>query len=52
MPSALGNESSGPFITSMLELKLGTNTAFEWQDFEEVPHYTKLLEYLNLRLQM
>ena len=26
---ALGNESSGPFITSMLELKLDTNTAFE-----------------------
>ena len=52
---ALGNEPSGPFITSMLELKLDTNTAFEWhkysQDFEEVPHYTKLLKFLNLRAQ-
>ena len=52
---ALGNEPSGPFITSMLELKLDTNTAFEWhkysQDSEEVPHYAKLLEFLNLRAQ-
>lgn len=52
---ALGNEPSGPFITSMLELKLDTNTAFEWhkysQDSEEVPHYSKLLEFLNLRAQ-
>ena len=53
--NALGNEPSGPFITSMLELKLNTNTAFEWhkysQDSEEVPHYAKLLEFLNLRAQ-
>ena len=52
---ALGNEPFGPFITSMFELKLDTNTAFEWHkhshDFEEVPHYTKLLEFLNLRAQ-
>ena len=53
---ALGNEPSGPFITSMLELlKLDTNTAFEWhkysQDSEEVPHYSRLLEFLNLRAQ-
>jgi hypothetical protein len=52
---ALGNEPSGPFVTSMLELKLDTNTAFEWhkysQDSEEVPHYSKLLEFLNLRAQ-
>ena len=27
---ALGNE---PFITSMLELKLDTNTAFEWHKY-------------------
>ena len=52
---ALGNEPSGPFITSMLELKLDTNIAFEWhkysQDSEEVPHYSKLLEFLNLKAQ-
>ena len=52
---ALGNEPSGPFITSLLELKLDSNTTFEWQKFSqesvEVPHYTKLLEFLNLRAQ-
>jgi hypothetical protein len=52
---ASGNKPSGPFVTSMLELKLDTNTAFEWhkysQDSEEVPHYSKLLEFLNLRAQ-
>ena len=52
---ALRNEPSGPFITSMLELKIDTSTAFEWhkysQDFEEVPHYSKFLEFLNLRAQ-
>ena len=30
---ALGNEPSGTFVTSMLELKLGTNTAFEWHKY-------------------
>ena len=52
----LGNEPSGSFITSMLELKLDTNTAFEWnkysQYFEELSHYTKLLKFLNLRAQV
>ena len=52
---ALGNEPSGPFVTSTLELKLDTNTAFEWhkysQDSEDVPHYSKLLEFLDLRAQ-
>ena len=48
-------EPSGPFITSMLELKLDTNTMFVWQkhsqDSTEVPHYLKLLEFINLRVQ-
>ena len=52
---ALGNEPSGPFITSLLELKLDSNTMFEWQKFSQesvdVPHYNKLLEFLNLRAQ-
>ncbi len=43
---AMGYEPSGPFITSALELKLDTNTIFEWQkssqDAAEVPHYQKL----------
>ena len=30
---ALGNEPSGPFVTPMLELKLGTNTVFEWYKY-------------------
>ena len=28
---AMDYEPSGPFITSVLELKLDTSTAFEWQ---------------------
>ena len=48
-------EPSGPFITSVLELKLDTNTMFEWQKFSQdspkVPHYRDLLEFLNLQAQ-
>lgn len=46
----LGYDPSGPFVTSVLELKLDQNTIFEWQKHsqksEEVPHYQKLLELL------
>ena len=52
---AMDYEPSGPFITSTLELKLDTNTMFEWQkhsqDSTEVPHFQKLLEFINLRAQ-
>ena len=52
---AMDYEPSGPFITSILELKLDTNTMFEWQkhsqDSTDVPHYQKLLEFVNLRAQ-
>ncbi len=48
-------EPPGSFITSMLELKLDTTTMFEWQKCSQeslkVPHFTKLLEFLNLRAQ-
>ena len=48
-------EPSGPFITSMLELKLDANTKFEWQKFSQdttdVPHYRDLLEFINLCAQ-
>lgn len=48
-------EPSGPFITSVLELKLDASTMFEWQKFGQdsldVPHYQKLLEFPNLRAQ-
>ena len=52
---AMGEEPSGSFITSMLELKLDQATMFEWQKASQestsVPHYQKLLEFLNLRAQ-
>ena len=52
---AIDYQPSGPFITSVLELKLDTNTMFEWQRFSQdshkVPHYQDLLEFLNLRAQ-
>ena len=52
---AMDYEPSGPFITSVLELKLDVNTMFEWQkhsqDSTDVPHYQKLLEFINLRAQ-
>ena len=52
---AIDNEPSGPFITSLLELKLDATTMFEWQKFSQasasVPHYRDLLEFLNPRAQ-
>ena len=52
---AMGHEPSGPFLTSIIELKLDTDTLFEWQkhsqDTTDMPHYQKLLEFLNLRAQ-
>ena len=53
--ASMDYEPPGPFITSMLELKLDTNTMFEWQKFSQgssdVPHYKELLGFLNLRAQ-
>ena len=52
---AMDYEPSGPFITSVLELKLDVNTMFEWQKHSQstttVPHYGELLEFINLRAQ-
>ena len=52
---AMDYEPSGPFITSVLELKLDVNTVFEWQkhsqDSTDVPHYRRLLKFINLRAQ-
>lgn len=52
---AMGQEPSGPFVTSLLELKLDHTTLFEWQkasqDSKDVPSYSKLLEFINLRAQ-
>ena len=51
----MGYEPSGPFVTSVLELKLDTATMFEWQKHTSsttsVPHFTELLEFVNLRAQ-
>ena len=48
-------EPSGPFITSLLELKLDPTTMFEWQRASqgrtEVPPYSELLDFLDLRAQ-
>lgn len=52
---AMGKDPSGPFITAMLELKLDVDTMFEWQrhsqSSKEVPHYSKILDFINLRAQ-
>ena len=52
---AMSYEPSGSFITSVLKLKLDVNTAFEWQkhsqDATDVPHYQRILEFINLRAQ-
>ncbi len=48
---ALGQEPSGPFITSLLELKLDPNTIFEWQRHSQNSHYQQLLHFINLRAQ-
>ena len=52
---AMDHEPSGPIITSMLELKLDPTTLFEWQkcsqEETDVPHYQKLLDFLDLRAQ-
>ena len=49
---AMDCEPSGPFITSVVELKLDTMTMFKWQkhsqDATSVPHYQDLLDFMNL----
>ena len=51
----LGCDLPGQFITSMMELKLDTDTLFEWQKHTqtevEVPHYQQLLDFIDARAQ-
>ena len=51
----LGCELPGKFVTSMIELKLDTETLFEWQKYSQasvnVPHYDELLSFIDLRAQ-
>lgn len=48
-------EPSGPFIISMLELKLDATILFEWQKHSQsssdVPQYRDRLSFINLRAQ-
>ena len=52
---AMDYEPSAPFIISTLELKLDSNTMFEWQKHSQsstgVPHYEELLKFIDLRAQ-
>jgi len=38
---AMGCEPSGPFLTSLLELKLDVDTSFEWQKYSQDLHNTR-----------
>ena len=48
-------DPSGPFITSILELKLNEDTLFKWQrhshESGNIPHYQDILDFLHLRVQ-
>ena len=48
-------DPSGPFITSVLELKLNEDILFKWQrhshECGKVPHYQDMLDFLYLRMQ-
>lgn len=52
---SMGHDPPGPFITSMLELKVDLDTMFEWhrhsQASTDVTHYNELLKFLDLRAQ-
>ena len=52
---AMGSEPDDRFVTSIIELKFDVDTMFEWQrhsqDKAEVPLYTEILEFLDLRAQ-
>ena len=52
---AMDCEAPGPFITSVLELKLDSTIMFEWQkhsqDSTAVPHYNNLLDFLIYALK-
>ena len=49
----MGYDPSGPFITSLVEMKLDRTTMFEWQrhtqEISDVPHYAEILEFIDLR---
>ena len=52
---ALGHDPPGPFLTSLLELKMDVDTTFEWQkhsqESKDVPGTQELLDFVNLRAQ-
>ena len=48
----MGFDPSGPFAGSLIKMKLKQSTMFEWQKHTQenldVPHYTVILEFINL----
>ena len=50
---AMGYDSSRPFVTSLIEIKLDRTTMFEWQrhtqEVSDVLHYTEIFEFIDLR---
>ena len=52
---SMEQEQSPSFITSVIELKLDSNTMFEWQRHthsqNDLPHYCDMLEFLDSRAQ-
>ena len=49
---AMEYDSSGRFITSLIEMKLDRSTIFEWErhtdENSDVPHYAEILEFIDL----
>ena len=49
----MGYDSSRSFVISLIEMKLDRTTMFEWhrntQEVSDVPHCTKILEFIDLR---
>ena len=49
---SMDSEHSGSFVTSIVELKLDTDTMFEWQKHSQgktdMPHYQDLLDFIDL----
>ena len=51
--NAMKHDPSGAFVTSLIETKLDPTMMFEWQrhsqDQADMPHYTKILDFIDLR---
>ena len=49
----MGYDTSGTFVTSLIEMKQDQSTMFEWQkhtqENSDVPHYAEIQEFIDLR---